>query len=54
MSTIQLTADVAYAGYANAGSLDFDVIIDISCISTTFNAFTVNAMTYTIFETSDT
>ena len=54
MSTIQLTADVNYAGYAAAGSLDFDVIIDITCPSTTLNTLTVSAMTYTIFETSDT
>ena len=54
MSTIQLTANVAYAGYSNAGSLDFDVIIGLSCTTTTLNALTVNAMTYTLFETSDT
>lgn len=48
-----MTADVQYLGYSIAGSLDFDVVIDISCTSTTFNTFTVNAMTFTLFETSD-
>ena len=50
MSTIQLTAHVAYLDYAIGGELDFDVIIDISCDSTTLNALTVNDMTFTLFE----
>ena len=50
-----LTVYVAYAGgYSNAGSLDFKVIVDISCTSAVFDTFTVSAMTYSVFGTSAT
>ena len=46
---------VAYAGgYSNAGSLDFKVIVDISCTSAVFDSFTVSDMTYSVFGTSAT
>lgn len=53
-SPIELTAHVAYNGYAIAGTLDFDVNLDISCDSTTLAALTVNNMSFDIFETPDT
>ena len=50
-----LTVYVAYAGgYSNAGSLDFKVIVDISCTSAVFDSFTVSDMTYSVFGTSAT
>lgn len=45
---------VAYAGYSNAGSLDFKVIVDISCTSAVFDTFKVSDMTYSVFGTSAT
>ena len=50
-SPIQLTAHVAYNGYAIAGTLDFDVNLDINCDSTTLAALTVSDMSFDIFET---
>ena len=48
------TTCLTHRGSDSGTSFDFQLDVDISCISTTFNTFTVNAMTYTIFETSDT
>ena len=48
-----MTAKVAYNGYAIAGTLDFEVHLDIHCDSTTLAALTVNDMTFDIFETPD-
>ena len=54
-SPYELTAHVAYdGGYAIAGTLDFDVVIDISCDSTAFDPFTVSDMTYSVFGTAGT
>ena len=53
-SPYELTAHVAYAGYEIAGSLDFKVIVDISCTSAVFDIFTVSDMTYSVFGTSAT
>ena len=52
-SPIELTAKVAYNGYAIAGTLDFEVHLDIHCDSTTLAALTVIDMTFDIFETPD-
>ena len=46
--------DVSYAGYSVAGTLDFDVQLEVVCDSTTLSALTINDMTFTIFESSDT
>ena len=39
-----MTANVKYSGYSNAGSLNFDVIIDIHCTSAVFDPFSVADM----------
>ena len=52
-SPYQLTADVAYLGYSIAGSLDFDVNLEITCDLSSLDALTINPMTFTIFESSD-
>ena len=45
-----LTAKVAYSGgYQNAGSLDFQVNIGISCTSAVFDTLTVADMTHSVF-----
>lgn len=53
-SPFDLTVNVAYAGYSSAGSLDFQVTLDIDCSLTTFEALTISTMTYTLFEASET
>ena len=47
-----LTVYVAYAGYSNAGSLDFKVIVNISCTSAVFDTFSVNNMGHLLFGSS--
>ena len=44
---------MAYLGYSIAGSLDFDVNLEITCDLTSLDALTINPMTFTIFESSD-
>jgi len=53
-SAYQLTAHVAYQGYNIAGTLNFDVTVDISCTSAVFDAFTVNSMTHSALGSPDT
>jgi len=43
-SPYPLTAHVKYSGFSIAGTLDFDVIVDISCTSAVFDVFTVADM----------
>ena len=51
----ELTAHVAYSGgYAVAGTLDFEVVVDISCTSAVFDAYSVADMLFTIKGTPDT
>ena len=51
-SPYQLTAHVAISGYADAGTLDFDVEIAIDCSSTTLSTLAISDMSYSILETS--
>jgi len=37
---------VKYSGFSVAGTLDFDVIVDISCTSAVFDVFTVSDMSH--------
>lgn len=55
-SPFQLTAHVAYntVGYAIAGTLDFDIVLDIDCSSATFDTLTLSDMTMPVLGTSDT
>lgn len=52
VSPFLLTAHVAYdGGYAIAGKLDFEVTIDISCLSAVFDTFALDDMTHSVFGT---
>lgn len=54
-SPYELTAHVAYdGGYAIAGTLDFEVVVDISCTSAVFDTFTVADMSHPVFGAADT
>ena len=43
---------MAYSGYADAGSLDFDVNLDIDCSSSSFEALSISDMSYHLLESS--
>ena len=53
-SPYDLTLHVAYEGYPIADSLDFRVIVDISCTSATFDDVTLSDMTFSVLGTPDT